>query len=195
MKLLDRLLGNEFFFKKKELSLLEEFVSFLFSRNIKKGECILKEGVVNNKIFYIQSGFLRVYVNEDGKEINTWFVKEGDFIMSVNSFHKEIPSKEYIEALEDSVVLSITKDIWYMLMRNNNKLALFSINELFANLCEYQNQCQFLRYMTAEERYAYLVEQKPDIIERISQKHLASFLGIDITYLSKILKKNNQLTG
>lgn len=189
MNIIDKILGNGFFFRKTELSVVETFISFLFSKKINKGEQILQEGEVCNKIYYIQSGLFRVYSTEEGREINTWFVKEGDFIMSVNSFHKEIPSLETIEALEDGEILSIRKDVYYKLIRNNHKLALFAINELMVNLCEYQTQCSFLRYLSAEDRYLFLSKARPDIINRISQKHLASFLGVEITYLNKIIKK------
>lgn len=188
MNIFDKFLGNELFFRKAELSVVETFVSFLFSKKIKKGECILKEGDINNKIFYIQSGFFRVFKTDEGKEVNTWFVKEGDFIMSVNSFHKEIPSIETIEALEDGEVLSIRKELYYKLIKSNHKLALFAINELMQNLCEYQTQCNFLRHMSAEDRYLYLTKTHSNILDRISQKHLASFLGVEITYLNKIIK-------
>ena len=67
-------------------------------------------------------------------------------------------------------------------------LALFAINELMVNLCEYQTQCNFLRHMSAEDRYLYLVKSHSNILERISQKHLASFIGVEITYLNKIIK-------
>ncbi len=188
MNIFDKFLGNELFFRKAELSVVETFVSFLFSKKIKKGECILKEGDINNKIFYIQSGFFRVFKTDEGKEVNTWFVKEGDFIMSVNSFHKAIPSIETIEALEDGEVLSIRKELYYKLIKSNQKLALFAINELMQNLCEYQTQCNFLRHMSAEDRYLYLTKTHSNILDRISQKHLASFLGVEITYLNKIIK-------
>jgi hypothetical protein len=64
---------------------------------------------------------------------------------------------------------------------------MFIIDQLYINLCEYHDQCQSLRFLTAEKKYEFLKEKKPEILERLSQKHTASFLGIETTYLSKII--------
>ncbi len=189
MNIIDRVLGLEKFFKKKDLPLLEQLATLPFSKKIKKGDHILNAGDVNKHIFYVQSGLFRVYLLNDDKEVNTWFVQEGEFITSLKSFHKEIPTNEYIQALEDSVVLTIRKDIAFMVLKNNHKFALFAIDELFENLCEYSDQCDMLRYMTSEKRYLFLKEKKPKILNRLSQKHLASYIGVDSTYLSKIVNQ------
>lgn len=189
MNIIDRVLGLEKFFKKKDLPLLEQLATLPFSKKIKKGDHILNAGDINKHIFYVQSGLFRVYLLNDDKEVNTWFVQEGEFITSLKSFHKEIPTNEYIQALEDSVVLTIRKDIAFMVLKNNHKFALFAIDELFDNLCEYSDQCDMLRYMTSEKRYLFLKEKKPKILNRLSQKHLASYIGVDSTYLSKIVNQ------
>ena len=193
MNIIDRVLGLEKFFKKKDLPLLEQLATLPFSKKIKKGDHILNAGDVNKHIFYVQSGLFRVYLLNDDKEVNTWFVQEGEFITSLKSFHKEIPTNEYIQALEDSVVLTIRKDIAFMVLKNNHKFALFAIDELFDNLCEYSDQCDMLRYMTSEKRYLFLKEKKPKILNRLSQKHLASYIGVDSTYLSKIVNQFKNL--
>ncbi|WP_374505206.1 Crp/Fnr family transcriptional regulator [Flavobacterium sp.] len=188
MNIIEKALQDNKFFTKKDLFLIEKLASFLFSKKIKKKELLLRAGEVNNKMFYVQKGLLRVYyIREDGKEVNTWFVKEGQFVYACHSFHYQIPSEEYIEAMEDSVIMSIKKDTWLMLLRNNHKLALFTVNELMTNIAEFSAQSEMLRMMNAEEKYAFLKTHKGDILDRISQKHLASYLGTDTTYLSKII--------
>lgn len=189
MNIINRVIGLEKFFKKKDIPLLEQLATLPFTKKIKKGDHILHAGDVNRHIFYVQSGLFRVYLLNDDKEVNIWFVKEGEFITSVKSFHKEEPTFEYIQALEDSVVLSIRKDVAFTVLKNNHKFALFAVDELFNNLCEYSDQCDMLRYMTSEKRYLFLKERKPEILERLSQKHLASYIGVDSTYLSKIVSQ------
>lgn len=195
MNIIEKALQGNKFFTKKDLFLVEKLASFLFSKKYKKKELLLREGEINDRMFYVQKGLLRVYfISEDGKEINTWFVKEGEFVYACHSFHYQIPSEEYIEAMEDSVIMSIKKETWLMLLRNNHKLALFTVHELMANIAEFATQASVLRLMTGEKKYEYLKTHKSDIIDRISQKHLASYLGIDTTYLSKIINnyKNNE---
>ncbi len=187
MNIIEKALQGNRFFTKKDLFLIEKLAAFLFSKKIQKKELLLREGQVNDRMFYVQKGLLRVYYIHDGKEVNTWFVKEGEFVYACHSFHYEIPSEEYIEAMEDSVIMSIKKETWLMLLRNNHKLALFTVYEMMSNIAEFAAQSNMLRMMTGEEKYAYLKTQKKDIIDRISQKHLASYLGVDTTYLSKII--------
>lgn len=187
MNIVKKIMTTGNFFSKSDLQVVEHLTTFLFAKKIKKKEQLLREGEINDKIYYVQKGLLRNYLIYDGKEINTWFVKEGEFVNSVNSYFYEKPSEEFIEAIEDSEILIIKKSTYFMLVRNNLKLALFVIDQLFVNLCEFQDQCQALRFLTAEKKYEFLKTKKPEILARLSQKHVASFLGVDTTYLSKII--------
>ena len=173
--------------KKSELPIMKRFASFLFLKKVKKKDFLLKAGEINDSIFFVKKGLLRVFLEYEGKEINTWFVKEDDFINSINSYHFNTPSQEYIQAIEDGEVLAINKNVFTFLLKSDHKLALFTINELYIKLCEYQDQCQSLRFMNAEKKYAFLKTKMPEIHDRLSQKHIASFLGIETTYLSKII--------
>jgi CRP-like cAMP-binding protein len=187
MNIIKKILTSGNFFANKDVNLLEQLATLLFIKKIKKKEIILKEGQVNDRIFYVQKGLLRVYRIHDGKEINTWFVKEGEFINSVPSFYFEIPSDEYIEAVEECEIYEIKKSVYNFMLQNNLKLAMFVIDQLYVNLCEYHDQCQSLRFLTAEKKYEFLKSKKPEVLERLSQKNTASFLGIETTYLSKII--------
>ena len=187
MKLPPKNKGQQTVAKKTELPIMKRFASFLFLKKVKRKEFLLKAGEVNDSIFFVKKGLLRVFLEYEGKEINTWFVKEDDFISSVNSFHFETPSQEYIQAVEEGEVLAIKKNTFNLLLKSDHKLALFTINELYIKLCEYQDQCQSLRFMNAEKKYAFLIAKMPEIHDRLSQKHIASFLGIETTYLSKII--------
>ena len=114
-------------------------------------------------------------------------MKEDEFISSVNSYYYGMPSKEFIQTIEDCEIITVKKSTYDMVLKHNHKLALFAINELYIKLCEYSDQCQSLRILSAEKKYEFLKTNKPEILERLSQKHIASFLGIETTYLSKII--------
>lgn len=192
MNIIKKVLTTGNFFANKDLPLLEQLASLLFVKKLKKKEILLNEGKVNTKMYYVQKGLLRVYVIDEGKEINTWFVKEGEFINSIPSFYYEIPSDEYIEAIEDCEIVEIKKSTYEWMLKNNLKLALFAIDQLYIYLCEYHDQCKSLRFMNAEKKYEFLLKKKPDILNRLSQKHIASFLGIETTYLSKIIANHKE---
>lgn len=192
MNLIEKVLESGISYQKKDLHIVEKLVSLMFIKKYKKKEYLLREGEVCKEIFYVQKGLLRVYIINEGKEVNTWFVKEGDFITSISSYHKQQPSEHYIDALEDCEIITIKKITLDFIMKNNHKAALFANNELFNKLCDYQEQASALRFMSAENRYNYLFEKQAAIFSRLSQKHLASFLGVDTTYLSKIISKEKK---
>jgi CRP-like cAMP-binding protein len=190
MKPLKNPTGEDSNFQKIELPIIQQIAAFLFSKRINKKEYLLEAGKINDCIFFVKKGLLRVYLEYEGKEVNTWFVKENEFISSVNSYYHGVSSEEYIQALEDCEILFIKKSTFDTLLKYNHKLALFAINELYIKLCEYSDQCQLLRFMNAEKKYEFLATKKPEILSRLSQKHIASFLGIETTYLSKIISNH-----
>lgn len=192
MNIIEKVLESGISFQKKERHVVEKLVSLMFTKKIAKKEILLREGEICKEIFYVQKGLLRVYIINEGKEVNTWFVKEGEFITSISSYHKQKPSEHYIDALEKGEIISIKKTTLDFIMKNNHKAALFANHELFDKLCDYQEQASALRFMSAENRYSYLFEKQAAIFSRLSQKHLASFLGVDTTYLSKIISKEKK---
>lgn len=193
MDIIEKTLQSEKFFQKKDLPVLEQIVGLLFSKKLKKKEILLKEGQICKELFYVKKGLLRVYLIIDGKEVNTWFVKEGDFITSIGSFHNQTPSEHYIDALEDSEIITIKKSTLEFITKNNHKAALFVMNELILKLCNYQEITCALRFMNAETRYHYLSNKNKEVFSRLSQKHISSFIGVDVAYLSKVIK--NQALG
>lgn len=191
MKLSERLSQSSYFFKGNNSLFFDWFLKLVYSRKVKKGEFIICEGEICDKLFYIEKGLVRIYRMEGDKEITTWFTKEGDFVTTVNSFHFGHPSKECFEAIEDSVIYYITKKSYLYLVELSTNFAKFSIHELFNNLCEYQNQCEFLRTLSAQDRLKYIEKNYPFLLTRVKQKYLCSFLNIEATYLSKLMKTKN----
>jgi CRP-like cAMP-binding protein len=173
--------------RKTDSPIFKQFMSFFKTKKVKKKEFLLKEGEINDEIFYVKKGILRLYLIYEGREINTWFVKEDEFIIAVKSFYHSSPSQEFIQAVEDCEILTIKKNTYELLIKSNHKFALYAIDELFLKLCEFQDQAQSLRFMNAEKKYEFLITLKKNIVSRLSQKHIASFLGIENTYLSKIV--------
>jgi len=190
MNIFDRLSSGTYAIKGLVSSFILTLTELMLKKTYKKGEILLKEGEVCEKIFYIESGLIRFYTIIDGKEISTWFAKEGDFITSANSFHFGNKSHEYIQTLENSVIFSFDKSVYFPMIKMHSNFAMFSTNELYQNLTECQNQCLLLRTLKAEDRYKFFVQKYPSLKNRISQKYLSSFLGIDNSYLSKIIHKD-----
>jgi CRP-like cAMP-binding protein len=176
------------------LPLTEEeqaFVSQVFTeRSIRRRQFILHEGDVCKHNTFVVEGCFRMYtVDEKGKEHNLQFAIENWWIGDIGSFHSKKPSKLYIEALENSVILQIKKE---------DQLSLFvdypKFNQIFRVLAEnamVSLQKRILQNIssTAEERYLDFVERYPHFFNRISNVQIASYLGVTPEFLSTIRKK------
>lgn len=128
-------------------------------------------------------------LDHSGKEHNLQFAIENWWIGDIASFHSEDPSRFYIEAIENSIILQIKKE---------DQLRLFveypKFNRIFRVITEnalvsYQRRVLQNISSTAEERYIDFVNRYPDFFNRISNVQIASFLGITPEFLSTIRKK------
>jgi CRP-like cAMP-binding protein len=139
MKLSERLSQSPYFFKGSNSVFFDWFLKLVYSRKVKKGEFIIEEGEICDKLYYIEKGLVRIYRIEGDKEITTWFTKEGDFVTTVNSFHFGLPSKEYFEAIEDSVIYYINKKSYLYLVELSTNFAKFSNPLTYLAVSSYPN--------------------------------------------------------
>jgi len=177
---------------KINISPIQFFVSKILLQKKKKGELLLRQGDVCDKMYYFEKGLVKVFATQNDNEVATWFSKEGDFLTLVNSFNYGVPSHESIEVLEDISYYAIPKNYYFQLLDFSSQISLFTMFEMLKNVCEYQTQTIMLRTMKSQDRYNYFVEHYADLIDRINQKDLASFIGLDETYLSKIINDSKK---
>lgn len=140
---------------------------------IYKGQILQRKGEINSKLYHVQSGLLRSYsIDEKGKEHIYMFAPE-NWVMG-DSVPPESPTELYIDALEDSVIVQ------------NDKVAI-DINEtkkLIKRIEVLQNRIISLMSASAIERYEHFLETYPDIVQRVPQKMIASYLGVTPEALS-----------
>lgn len=167
------------------------FVKVVFKeRRVKRRQFILQEGeVCRHNTFVVEGCFKMYFVDDNGKEHNLQFAIENWWIGDISSFHSEQPSKLYIEALENSVVLQVVKEDQLRLFVDYPKF-----NRIFRVLAEnamvslQQRTIQNIS-STAEERYLDFVKRYPHFFNRISNVQIASYLGVTPEFLSTIRKK------
>ena len=164
--------------------------SAFIERRIKRRQFILQEGDVCKLNTFVVEGCFRMYfVDEKGKEHNVQFAVENWWIGDIGSFHTEEPSKLYIEAVENSIILQIKKQDQLDLFVNHSKFnqifRVFTENALVA----YQRRVLQNISSTAEERYLDFMKRYPNFFNRISNVQIASFLGVTPEFLSTIRKK------
>lgn len=159
-------------------------------KRIKRRQFILQEGDVCSVNTFVVEGCFRMYlVDEKGKEHNLQFAIENWWIGDIGSFHSEKPSRLYIEALENSIILQIKKEDQLKLFVDYPKF-----NRIFRVLSEnamvsLQNRILQNISSTAEERYLYFLNRYPQFFNRISNVQIASYLGVTPEFLSTIRKK------
>lgn len=167
------------------------FVEKVFKeRRIKKRQFILQEGEICKHNTYVLEGCFKMYlVDPSGKEHNLQFAIENWWIGDLGSFHSNSPSKLNAEAIENSIVLQVSKEDQLKLFTEYPKF-----NQIFRVLAENAMvglQRRVLQNIssTAEERYLDFLERHPNLFNRISNVQIASYLGVTPEFLSTVRKK------
>ena len=155
-------------------------------RVIKKREYVLKAGHVDRFIYFITSGLLRAFYDKDDQEVSSWFMKEGDVIVSIESFYDQQKSYESIQAIEDTELFFIDFDELEYAYREFAEFNFIGRVLTIKYLKLWSRQLYSLRMRSAAERYEWLMEHYPELILRVPAKFIASYLDITEVTLSKI---------
>ena len=150
---------------------------------------LLKEGDISKKVFFIEKGCVRVWFNNNGKDITFQFFFENNTVSSIESFRKKIPSMVTIETIEPTVLWYIHKKDIDRIMAEINEVAELRdkfINTIFERTFEYMKHFFSFIKDTPQQRYQNMIKEKPEIIKRIPQHYIASYLGISTVHLSRI---------
>jgi CRP-like cAMP-binding protein len=144
--------------------------------NITKGQIVQRSGELNTKVFVVESGLLRSYsIDNKGKEHIYMFAPENWII--ADNCDIDIPCDLFIDAIEDSKIKVREKN--FTKLKSEGKPLVKRINVL-------QKRIIMLMSSSAVERYQHFVETYPDIIRRVPQKMIASYLGITPEALSRV---------
>ena len=130
-----------------------------------------------------------MHIPVDGEEITFWLGKEGDAIFSLKSYTDNLPGYETIELMEDSDLYRLKRDALQQLF--NEDIGIANWGRRFAEREFLQTEQRLIPFLctTASERYARLLEESPDMLQRLPLEHLASWLGITPVSLSRIRAK------
>lgn len=169
-----------------ELHLIE---SYFRSEKANKNSCVLREGQVCKKIYYVNSGCFKAYYIFDGKENVLDFFVENQWFVELGSFINETPSPFYIEAIEDSEIFSLSKDKFVELRSENHNWELFYCRLLENHIPRLIDLLNDKLSISNEERYFKLIKNRPDLITRLPQYLIASYLGLTPEGLSKLRRR------
>ena len=147
---------------------------------------LLEEGKVADKLYLIRKGCLRLFFYNNGKDITFQFFFEGDFVASFDSLHKRTPSLFYLESIEPTELTVIKRDDFYTLINNDSSLRKLYEENLNDPFHTYQQLFLSRIKNTPQQRYEELLKEYPNIIKRVPQHYIASYLGITPVSLSRI---------
>ncbi len=175
-------------FESTEIDLI---YSHLEERMFPSKSFLLEEGTTCRFKYFIIKGVVRsYYIDERGKEKITQFAIDNWWVTNMESFVLQIPSSQYIQAIEDTLVLCISKNDLEKLYRKCPKLErvfrLITERMLIASL---RKNDVFLQ-MKSKERYYDFVKKLPDFVQRVPQYMIASYLEISPEYLSSLRRTN-----
>lgn len=158
-------------------------------KSFKKGELLLREGQVSRDSYFLIQGCVRKYYIIDGEERTTEFYVEDESIASLQSYMNKTPANHYFECIEDCRLAVLNYDKEQELFKRVPKyeaLCRMSMEQDFG-----EQQEALARFMTSspEARYKNLLETRADLLQRVPQYYLASYLGVKPESLSRIRKR------
>lgn len=158
-------------------------------REFAKGEIILKQGQICKTIMFVEKGYLRTYIDKDGKEINTDFTFEGSFTTNLKSLRSASLADASIQAGEIATIYEFDKDKLLDLYKVSAEIESFGRKLLEQLLIVQEEHCNLFKIYAATERYNYILKSNPTLLQRISLSQLASYLGLTRETLTRIRGK------
>jgi CRP-like cAMP-binding protein len=158
-------------------------------KNYKKGAFLLKKGHIARDAHFIIKGLARCFYENNGKEITNYFAFENEGITSSLSFMTQKPSDEIIQVLEDSDIATLSFNDLEELYKQNHEICNMGRKFIEGINIDLEARIRVFQITAAQDRYDYILANKPQIIQRVPLKYLASFLGITPETLSRIRRK------
>ena len=150
---------------------------------------LLKEGDISNRAYFIEKGCLRLWFNNQGKDVTFQFFFEKEAVSSIESFSKKQVSFFNIETIESSILHFIKKNDFDKIVNENPILKDYLLEITLERQFNYMKHFLSLIKDKPKERYIKLLKEKPHIIQRVPQHYIASYLGITSVSLSRIRNK------
>lgn len=152
-----------------------------------KGKYLLKP--VNNTgeyIYLIIKGVIRGFIRDGGKEITTWISEENEIVGSIRSLGLYKPSEEFLQAIEDTELIGIPYRMIEFLYDTYPEANIIGRKILEESYRDAEERAYISRIPSAEKKYKRLFETRPQLINRVSLKYIASYLGMTLETLSRV---------
>ncbi len=158
---------------------LEEVISYFKPIHLKRNDYLLREGELCRHCYFIVGGAIQVFtIDAAGNETTRDFILEENWLMEINSFLQQVPSREFFRAIETSKVLAVSREHF---MELSARFPQFE--KMYRQILElsYSNSVYRINTfvaMDAMERLRWMMDNQPKLFTRLSSKLIASYLGI-----------------
>ena len=185
-KILKNWLTQVSFLTEKDCSFFEPYLK---TKNYKAKEYFLNEGKICQEIGFVNKGCFRTYYLADGKEINTYFAFENEFVTDYVSFLQSKPSRYFIQALEEAEIVTFNLSALQNAYNQSQNWERFGRMIAEQSYILTSQRVERFLFLDGEQRYLDLLKHQPHIFDRIPLYHIASYLGLERESLSRIRKK------
>jgi CRP-like cAMP-binding protein len=155
---------------------------------------LVREGSAAAELIFIHAGCIRAWYNADGQEVTLQFFFEGEFVTSLESFLNNIPSAINIETLEACKVSIMKRDDFLNLLQADSSVKDWFYKTAIEKLFTHTNRLLSLLKNKPFDRYQQLLNEQPEIFQRIPQHYIASYLGITPVSLSRIRNRKKTIS-
>jgi len=163
-------------------------LAVLDEQTLPAGSVLLAPGNYSRKVFFITEGMAMKYYIRNSEKVVTWFMHELDFFLSADSFFNRKPSDEYIELIEKTHLYSLTRQQFLDIKKAFHEIVEITEQIQRKYYIQEKSLVRKFRSLTNIEKYHYLQEQCPRLIQRVPLKYIASFLQMSPQHLSRIRK-------
>lgn len=169
----------------------EKIAPFLVEENLTKGDKYLAQGQICKKVGFVTEGLLKsVHTKDNGDQYIPNFIQQGELAIHLDSFTQQIPTQEYIEAIQPTQVFSLSLSNYKVLeadIPHFSKILFLIMERKFIALDRLKSQ---LLSESAENRVSILLKEQPKVVQQASKKDIASFLGLSKYTMSRIKMKS-----
>lgn len=154
-----------------------------------KGKLLVKAGDVCRYCYFVLEGCLRQYKLADDTEVTIQFYTEREAAVDFNSYVNQVKSDSYLVCLEDTIVIEGNLEQETDMYERFPKLQQITRAMMEQDFGKMQEQFSRFIASNAEERYVYLLNNRPDLLQRVPLQYLASYIGVTPESLSRIRKR------
>ena len=167
-------------------AVMDRLMSALVPATLAKGSVLLQDGEVCEHVWFIGQGLVRAYFLKDGEEVTQQFFFEGSYTTDYESFLTQRPTRLHLQALEPTLLLALNREAMQRLYAADpgaERMGRRIAEEIFLAVSR-RNRSFLLE--SAEQRYLDLLRERPKVMQRVPQRHIASYRGVKPESLSRI---------